>query len=195
MATLAAEHAKNRQVENVTETGELVLIQALLSNVTADDFYQVKSLKIWMSAAFEEEQKWISTHWIGRALRRLGFKEKRRIGTGYEYRLTGKEVREVARRMNVAIPPEPLTPKEEEKNVDSKQRTLGDTAVSYSLEVHEELVKRLERRFDVDGKLDREAFAADCQEVGQPLDVILKRFCDIGVLFDPGDGKLRRGRT
>ena len=54
-----------------------------------------------MLEAFDEEQKWISTRWIGNALRRLGFKEKRRVGTGYQYKLNKADVEDLAARLGI----------------------------------------------------------------------------------------------
>ena len=57
-----------------------------------------------MLEAFDEEQKWITTRWIGNALRRLGFKDKRRVGTGYQYKLNRADVKDLAARLGVEPP-------------------------------------------------------------------------------------------
>jgi hypothetical protein len=101
MLKLAVEDAKQRQVENITETGEAILVQVLQKIVNADGYYKIKSIKETMGKEFDEEQKWITTKWIGNALRRLGFKEKRRVGTGYEYKLKKEDVKELAERMQI----------------------------------------------------------------------------------------------
>lgn len=98
---LAVEDAKQRQTENTTETGEVILTQILLSVVKEDNYYPVKTLKEKMLEAFDEEQKWITTRWIGNALRRLGFKEKRRVGTGYQYKLNTADVEDLAARLGI----------------------------------------------------------------------------------------------
>jgi len=111
--TLAVDDAKQRQTENVTETGEVILLQVLTQLVNGDNYYPVKDLKNKMAEAFDEEQKWLTTRWIGSALRRLGFKEKRRVGTGYQYMLRKTEVADLANRMNLPSPtakPPPKTP-------------------------------------------------------------------------------------
>jgi len=99
--TLAVEDAKQRQTENTTETGEVILTQILQTVVKEDDYYPVKLLKDRMLEAFDEEQKWITTRWIGNALRRLGFKEKRRVGTGYQYKLHKADVEDLAARLGL----------------------------------------------------------------------------------------------
>ena len=106
---LAIEDAKQRQTENATETGEVILTQILLNVVLENDYYPVKTLKEKMLEAFDEEQKWISTRWIGNALRRLGFKEKRRVGTGYQYKLNKADVEDLAQRLGVSTEPQEKT--------------------------------------------------------------------------------------
>lgn len=112
---LAVEDAKQRQTENTTETGEVILAQVLLNVVKAkdhkDDFLPVKTLKEKMSEAYDEEQKWLTTRWIGNALRRLGFREKRRVGTGYQYKICKGEVEDLAKRLNITEIPEEPPPK------------------------------------------------------------------------------------
>jgi hypothetical protein len=98
---LAIDDAKQRQIENVTETGEIILVQILTQLVQKDDYYSIKMLKEEMAKAFDEEQKWLTTQWIGNALRRLGFKDKRRIGTGYQYLLSTADVEDLAKRLGL----------------------------------------------------------------------------------------------
>jgi len=54
-----------------------------------------------MAHKYDEEQKWLRSEWIGKALKRLGFAEKRRVGTGIEYYLRRKEVEDLAIRIGV----------------------------------------------------------------------------------------------
>ncbi|MCZ2809601.1 MAG: hypothetical protein O2V44_09630 [Candidatus Bathyarchaeota archaeon] len=101
MLKLAIENAGQRHTENMTETGETILVQVLRRLVNQDRYYKVKLLKEEMMTEFDEEQKWLTTRWIGSALRRLGFKEKRRVGTGYEYFFKKLDVDDLAERMQV----------------------------------------------------------------------------------------------
>jgi predicted RNA binding protein YcfA (HicA-like mRNA interferase family) len=101
MVQLCVENAKARMTEDMTETGETLLTQVLLKLVGEDGFYKVKTIKESMASLFDEEQKWLTTKWVANALRRLGFTEKRRVGTGYEYRLRRQEVQDLAKRMGV----------------------------------------------------------------------------------------------
>jgi len=102
MVQLCVENAKARMTEDMTETGETLLTQVLLKLVGEDGFYKVKTIKENMASLFDEEQKWLTTKWVANALRRLGFTEKRRVGTGYEYKLKRQEVQDLAVRMGVS---------------------------------------------------------------------------------------------
>lgn len=106
MLGLAIEDAKQRHAEDMTETGEAILVQVLKEVVKENGYCKVKTLKEEMAKCFDEEQKWLTTRWIGNALRRLGFKEKRRVGTGYEYKLNRDDVQELAKRMGIEAEPE-----------------------------------------------------------------------------------------
>jgi hypothetical protein len=50
---------------------------------------------------FEEEQKWLSTDWVGRALRRLQFRDKRRLGRTRQTRIIKADVLDLAERYNI----------------------------------------------------------------------------------------------
>jgi len=104
MLSLAIADAKQRHIENVTETGEAIVVQILQGLVREDNYYKVKTIKDKMAEAFDEEQKWLTTRWVGNALRRLGFKEKRRVGTGYEYKFSVDDVNDLVKRMGVEKP-------------------------------------------------------------------------------------------
>jgi len=114
MLKFAEEKVREKQIENVTETGEYILVQTLLKLVKEDRYYKVKEVRDLMSTYFDEEQKWLTTAWVGRALRRLGFTEKRRVGTGYEYLLRRQEVEDLAERLGVAQN-EPSQPNQQSK--------------------------------------------------------------------------------
>ena len=106
---LAKEITSEKQTENITETGEYILVQTLLKIVDEDQFYPLAEIKKEMAGAFDEVQSWLQTKWIGRALKRLGFKEKRRVGRGVEYRLTPDAVADLAQRLNIPQPESSLT--------------------------------------------------------------------------------------
>lgn len=101
MKSLAEEKSGEKHVENMTETGEYILAETLLAFVEKDNFYKVKDIRDSMSAKFDEDQKWLTNKWVGNALRRFGFADKRRVGTGIEYKLTIKTVLDLAERLQI----------------------------------------------------------------------------------------------
>ncbi len=134
MTELAKDTAEQSTVENLTEAGESILLQVLLSTVQGDDYVSVKNIRDKVVAQFDEQAPWITTRWVGNILKRLGFKDKRRVGTGYQYRLNIESVKDVATRMGVKLLPEKKkeTPKGPQKTlestptgVDSSERSEG----------------------------------------------------------------------
>jgi len=124
MVLHAIESSYERQIENITETGECILAKALVELVKEDGYYKVKDIRLKMESYFDEEQKWLKNRWVGRALRRLGFTNKRRVGTGYEYYLTVDAVKDLCERLGVEV-----TVKPEDKQRD-KQQGLDSPTVS-----------------------------------------------------------------
>ena len=102
MCEFAEGKSEEKFIENMTETLDYVLVQTLNSLVEADGFYKVKVIKEAMASNFDEPQKWLTTKWIGNALRRLGFTQKRRFGSGYEYFLSKSKVKDLAERLGVS---------------------------------------------------------------------------------------------
>jgi uncharacterized C2H2 Zn-finger protein len=96
----AKQKATEKEVENRTETLDLILVKTLVSIVKKDDFYKVSEIKNAMGEYFDEPQKWLTTKWIGNALRRLGFTEKRRMKS-YEYFLSAEKIKDLAERLGV----------------------------------------------------------------------------------------------
>lgn len=114
MLSLALESARDRQIEDATETREAILVQSLQEIVEEDGegYIAVRKIKDAMAKRLDDPADWLTNRWLGRALRRLGFKEKRRLGTGYEYRLTVSAVRDLAKRFGISTETSetPLTP-------------------------------------------------------------------------------------
>jgi hypothetical protein len=109
--SLAQEITAASQVENATEMGELLLVQVLLKLVTADSWHTPKTMHLELSALYDGEvPKWMTARWIGGALRRLGFKDKRRVGRGIEYHLTPDQVQDMADRLGVKLEEEKTEP-------------------------------------------------------------------------------------
>lgn len=116
MKELSCKLAKQRNTENVTEVGEENLIQSLLEIVPKAQlacWVRVKRVKELLESRFEEKQEWLTSAWIGRALRRLGFAEKRRRGTGFEYNIPRATLEDLRQRMQIEeTPGEPELPEE-----------------------------------------------------------------------------------
>jgi hypothetical protein len=122
--SLAKEITAASQVENATETGELLLVQVLLKLVFSDDWYTPKTMQLELATLYDgETPKWMTTRWIGGALRRLSFKDKRRVGRGIEYHLAPAQVQDMADRLGVKLPEE-----EPPKPDDSKDPEKGSLA-------------------------------------------------------------------
>lgn len=136
MVDLAKETAKQTTIENITETGESILLQVLLSMVKGDEYVSVKAMKDKMLEQFDEEPKWLTTSWIGRRLWQLRFRDKRRVGTGVQYKLNVADVQDIAQRMRVT--PLPEKKKERPKGQTQKdQKTLDSSEGSEGSEASE----------------------------------------------------------
>lgn len=63
MMELAADKAKEKEAENITETGEYILVQTLLRMVSenGERYYSVKEIRERMVKAFDEPQDWLSS--------------------------------------------------------------------------------------------------------------------------------------
>ena len=57
-----------------------------------------------MIESYGEPYKWLTHEWIGRAMRRQDFKQKRRMGTGVEYFLSPATIKQAAERMDIEVP-------------------------------------------------------------------------------------------
>ena len=60
----AFQKVKEKQVENVTETRELILVQTLLETVQSNGYYKVKAIRDAMEQKYEDEQKWLRPEWL-----------------------------------------------------------------------------------------------------------------------------------
>ena len=101
MLRLARRKIEEKHVENVAETGEYVLAETLLRIVREDGYYYAKKIADEMAKAFDEDERWLTAKWVGRALKRLGFEEKRRVGTGVQYYLARSRVEDLAKRLGI----------------------------------------------------------------------------------------------
>ena len=105
MIELAIQDSKSKMIEDVTESSDMVLAETLLQMVSAldwvDEYVPIKVVTAHMIGRYEDSQNWLNTSWVGRALKRLGFTDKRRLATQREIRLSRKEVVELARRLGI----------------------------------------------------------------------------------------------
>ncbi|MEM0096699.1 MAG: hypothetical protein QW660_08750 [Candidatus Bathyarchaeia archaeon] len=114
----AKKKIEEKKAENITESADFILVRVLLELVEADGYYKLGDIKKKMADMYEDEQKWLNEKWLGRALKRLGFTQKRRIGKGREYFLAKDKVKDLAERLGVVSVVSVVTEKEtvEEKN-------------------------------------------------------------------------------
>lgn len=108
---LAHEMEEERKTEDLTSTGESALVLALLKLATKDNWYTVKLITEKTIEEFEGDHlDWLNNKWIGRCMKRIGFKEKRKLGTSIQYRLTPGKVRDVALRFGFPMNINSITP-------------------------------------------------------------------------------------
>lgn len=143
MVLYAIEDCKVKKVENEAEVGEIIVVQCLLNLVTKDDYYSVSSIKNEMQTKYDEEQKWITPRWVASALRRLGFKDKRRVSKGSEYLIKKSVLKDLALRLEIEIP------ENFDKN-DPAKPTLEDYKVCFDCGV---TLNRNETYTGLDGKV------------------------------------------
>jgi hypothetical protein len=136
----AIEKSNEKLVENLTEALDFLLVQTLTSIVAEDGFYKVKEIRDAMASNFDEPQKWLTTKWIGNALRRLGFTEKRRFGSGYEYFLAKDKVLDLAERLGIS---KTLSPDSSQNSSSSQSSPLPSIP-----EVYEALREQFKEPFD-----------------------------------------------
>jgi hypothetical protein len=102
---LAVDHVRQKNVGNGAESSVTVLGETLLEITRQpgwqDDYKSIRSIRDKMAERYEKEQKWLSNEWVGRALRRLGFLDKRRLGKRRETMVTRKAVDELTSRLGI----------------------------------------------------------------------------------------------
>jgi hypothetical protein len=96
---LAIDKAEEAQ-RNDSETDEYVLVNALLPIITKDGYYSLRTIKDAMAGYFENAS-WLTERTVGRMLRRLGFGNRRRVKTGYQYLFKVSQVRDLAQRLGI----------------------------------------------------------------------------------------------
>jgi len=168
----AQKKTEEKNIENITEVGEYILVQTLTSLVKEAQYYKIKEVKELMAKNFDEEQKWLNTRWIGKALRRLGFTQKRRVGTGYEYLLTPSQVEDLAERLGI----------ESSKSTSTSKFTNSLSSLNTSIpEIYSELRKQLTEPFDEGKAISLIVKLRQCDYT--EAEKLFQTFVDEGKLF------------
>lgn len=100
MKALAVEKTEEAQRDD-SETEDYVLVETLLSMVTEDGYHSLRGIRNEMVCRLRNGS-WLTERSVGRLLRRLGFSERRRVGTGYEYLFRVSQVRSLAHTLGIA---------------------------------------------------------------------------------------------
>lgn len=119
LVDFALKSINEKEIENATESQDNVLIELLIDVVKEDAYYGTKELleKFTLHLDIDTKSfdgKWLNAKWLGRAMKRLGFVNKRRVARGVEYKLDQDSIKNIAMRAKVGL----------DKYV--KQKTLGD---------------------------------------------------------------------
>ncbi|MEN3059579.1 MAG: hypothetical protein ABC542_02750 [Candidatus Methanosuratincola petrocarbonis] len=101
---LAKASVEERAQEEEAESIDHFLLRALysLANVK-EGYYPLVVVKNALLPYLDGEPEWVNNKWIGRALKRLTFKDKRRTSKGIEYHITKQRVEDIARRLKVEL--------------------------------------------------------------------------------------------
>jgi len=99
MKRLAIEKTEENHIEqlNIDET---VLVEVLLSMVDEDGYYSLRDITNQMRILLEYGT-WLNERRVGNLLRRLGFSNRRRVGSGTQYFLRVSEVMDCAQRLGI----------------------------------------------------------------------------------------------
>jgi hypothetical protein len=103
---LAHEIVKFKETDDLTQNTDIALaltLPRIVEEESDDNFYYVKKIKEELVKTLERDKApdWLTNEWVGRALTRLGFKQKRRLGTGVQYFILKTQVNDVLRRLGL----------------------------------------------------------------------------------------------
>ena len=144
---LAKESTNKKQVEDVTENTDCILAQTLLS-FKGDEWYYVKDIKdkLVENMGEDEAPRWLNTKWVGRALKRLGFDQKRRLGRGIQYFLDSSKIHRLLLRLGVS-PETTQTSLTTQTSPSQNPETVPQTSKNLSFN---DLLPELRRRLQAD---------------------------------------------
>jgi len=106
MIDFALSKTKEAKDENITENTDYLLTEVLCKIALEPEeskFVAISSIKSALMEYFDDEPKWLNNKWIGRAVRRLGLKEGRRLGTHREILLTRQQALDLAKRLGISL--------------------------------------------------------------------------------------------
>jgi len=97
---LAIEKAAENQY-TASELCEIVLVETLQSIVNHDDSYKLADIRLRMISNLEDHE-YLSSRHVGNLLKRLGFTQSRRVGSGYQYFLQVSKVKALAQNLGIS---------------------------------------------------------------------------------------------
>jgi len=106
MLNLAQEIVKFKETEDTTQNTDVALaltLPKIVEEESDDNFYHAKKIKEELVKTLERDKPpdWLTNEWVGRSLTRLGFKQKRRLGTGVQYLILKEQVSNVLCRLGL----------------------------------------------------------------------------------------------
>jgi hypothetical protein len=124
MKELALECVSEGELDNA-DSNENLLIETILSIVKEDGFYKLSLIRDGIVSHMEDSNWKPNCRYVGKLLRTLGFREKRRKNYGFEYLLQVEKIKQLARNYGISVdsvageaPTEILT---------AMETTLGET--------------------------------------------------------------------
>ncbi|MHA1853763.1 MAG: hypothetical protein ACTSUF_09705 [Candidatus Heimdallarchaeaceae archaeon] len=100
MVDIAIKESEAKEIESLSEP-EINLLDSLKELVQEKRYYKVKEIKEKMLEKYEEQPKFLNNWWIGRCMKRFGFKQKRRVKSRMEYYLTYDDVMKKRKRLGI----------------------------------------------------------------------------------------------
>jgi len=103
--------SEEKEIIELNDNRDLMLLHTLTRHVDKTAEYSAVQIRDWLKGEYPEdevkEMKWINTNWIGRAIRRLGFLDSRKLSRegGRHFYTVNKDVLDVlAQKARVIIP-------------------------------------------------------------------------------------------
>lgn len=118
ITSLAVEVGCYKQEENLTESTDMLLLQVLRELVKEEGYYSVSQIKTKLIELVADDvktpPKWLTSQWLGRALKRARIGKRRKLGTHREYFITPRQVMDLITRVGADLiestPPSEMTP-------------------------------------------------------------------------------------